>query len=96
MAYADTAALAADPDYQSRLAVCVISEALGKPVDSFTDQLLRTGPQFAAIVFGPTVASAPGFGDKFATGGQAAVTDGDLLSAVQSNWTRVAGLYDAA
>jgi len=93
MAFTDIAALAADPGYQSRLAACVFNETLAKPSDYFTDTILRVGPGFAVQAFGPTVASAPGFGDKYTEGGQEAVTDGDLLSAVQANWTRIAALY---
>jgi hypothetical protein len=93
MTYADTAALAADPDYGSRLAACVVTESLGKPDDALADAVLRNGPGYAVNVFGPTVASAPGFGDKYATGGAAAVTDADLLSAVQASWARLAGVY---
>lgn len=93
MTFQNTADLASDPQYQQRLAACVFTEALGKPSDPFVDQLLRSGPQFASVIFGPTVASSPGFGEKYATGGEAGVTDGDLLSAVQANWARIAGLY---
>lgn len=92
MTYQDSAHLAADPDFIARLASCVTTEAYAKPPDQFVDQVLRsTG--FGAIAFAPTVAVAPGFGDKYAAGGQAAVTDGDLLSAVQASWTRIASLY---
>lgn len=96
MTFADTAALAADPDYQSRLAACVVTESLGKPGDSLADAVILNGPQFAARVFGPTVASAPGFGDKYAAGGAAGITDGDLLSAVQASWARLSDVHAAA
>jgi hypothetical protein len=93
VSFADTAALGADPDYQARLSACVFTEALGKADDSFADTVIKGGPPWAVSVFGPTVASAPGLGEKYATGGQEAVTDGDLLSAVQGSWDRLAGLY---
>jgi hypothetical protein len=93
MAYSDIAALQSDADFNSRLAACVIDEALGKPASYFTDLLLRNSPSFASSVFGPTVASAPGFGDKYSTGGQVEITDQDLLSAVQASWDRLAALY---
>ena len=93
MTFADTAALAADTDYRSRLAACVVTESLGKPDDQLADDVLRNGPGFAVNVFGPAVASAPGFGDKYASGGQEAVTDGDLLSAVQGSWARLSDVY---
>jgi hypothetical protein len=96
MTYSDTAALASDPDYLSRLAACVITESLGRPGDALADAVIGNGPGYAARVFGPTVAAAPGFGDKYAGGGSAAVTDGDLLSAVQAGWDRLAGVYAPA
>ena len=94
MAFTDVAALAADPQYQARLAACVFNETLIKPPGDFTDTILRVGPGFASQAFGPTVASAPGFGDKYAEFGQEGITDGDLLSATQANWDRIAGLYE--
>ena len=96
MTYADTAALAADQEYRERLAACVFTEALGRPADAFADEIIKGGPTWAASWFGPTVASSPGFGDKYAAGGAAAVTDGDLLSAVQAEWDRLAGLFAPA
>jgi hypothetical protein len=93
MTLADTAALATDQEYLARLAACVTTEALGKPSDPFVDQLIRNGPQYGAVIFGPTVASAPGFGDAYATGGQEAVTDGMLLSAVQASWDRLSAVF---
>ena len=93
MTFSDVADLAADPEYQRRLAACVYSETLAKPSDFFTDQILRTGPGFAAQAFGPTIASSPGFGGLYAEGGQERITDGDLLAAVQFNWSRIAALY---
>lgn len=95
MAFADVAALAIDPDYQARLSACVYTEALAKPGDKFSNQIIKLGPNFATACFGPTVAAAPGLGDLYAGGGQAAVTDGDLLAAVQANWARVAALFTA-
>ena len=95
MTYQNTADLSADTDYQERLSACLTTEALGRPGDALADQLLRS-PAYGLQAFGPVVASAPGFGDKYAGGGQSAVTDGDLLSAVQASWERIAGLYVGA
>lgn len=92
MTYQDSANLAADIQYLERLSACVTTEAIPKPADQFVDQVLRN-PGFASQAFAATVAVAPGFGDKFAMGGQSAVTDGDLLSAVQASWDRIAALY---
>ena len=93
MSYASAAGLSADPEYLDRVAFCALSEATGKPSDPFTDQLMVNGPHYAAQVFGPSIATAPGFADKYAAGGQQAITDGDLLSAVQASWDRLAALY---
>jgi hypothetical protein len=93
MTFQNTADLAADEQYQQRLSACLYTEALGKPGDALADQLLSSNAYYGVTIFGPVVASAPGFGDKYATGGQEAVTDGDLLSAVQASWARLAGLY---
>src|SRR5512144_30759 len=96
MSYASSAALAADPEYLARLSFCVLGEATVKPSAPFTDQLIVNGPPFAATVFGPSIATAPGFGEMYETGGQAAISDGDLLSAVQASWDRIAALYTPA
>jgi hypothetical protein len=96
MAYEDVAALTVDQEYQARLGAALMTEALGKPGDALADALLAGGPFLGQSWFGPAVAASPGFGDKFATGGQSAITDGDLLSAVQANWTRMAGLHAPA
>jgi hypothetical protein len=92
MTYQDSANLTADQEYQRRLQACVTNEALLKPDDAFADKLLTT-PMLAITAFAPTVAVAPGFGDKYVAGGQAAITDGDLLSAVQSLWPRMSELH---
>ena len=93
MSYESTAALAADQTYLDRLGFCVLGEAVAKPSDPFVDQIMTNGPAYAASVFGSLVATAPGFGDKYEQGGQALITDGDLLSAVQASWVRVAELH---
>ncbi len=96
MTFADTAGLASDQQYRERLAACAMTEALGRPADPFADLILTYGPGWAAVQLGPAVASAPGFGDKYAAGGSAAVTDGDLLSAVQASWDRIGALHASA
>jgi hypothetical protein len=93
MTYQDNANLAADQQYQKRLAAAVYIEALGKPAgDKLGDVILKSQPYTASSIFGPTVASAPGFGEKYAASGDAGITDGDLLSAIQANWDRLADL----
>lgn len=93
MSYASTAALSEDSDYLDRVAFCALTEAAGRASDPFTDQLITNGPPFAAQVFGPTIATAPGFADKYDLGGQAAILDLELLAAVQGSWDRIAALY---
>jgi hypothetical protein len=95
MAYTDVAALTADQEFNARLAAAATTEALGR-ADPLSDLVLKNPPPYVAGLFGPTVAASPGFGDKYAGGGQEAVTDGDLLSAVQANWARLSGLYAPA
>ena len=88
MGYSDTAALANDAEFSARLVACVTTEAIGKPGDPLADRVLANAAYIPGA-FLPMVASAPGFDAKYATGGQEAVTDGDLLSAVQASWARV-------
>lgn len=92
MGYQDVADLATDANFRARLAACLASESVGKTGDGLADLILRN-PSSGANMFMPLVSSAPGFGDKYATGGQEAVTDGDLLSAVQASWAKVTALY---
>lgn len=92
MSYADTAALAADPEFSARLVACVCDEAVGKPGDQLADQLL-SNTAYIPGWFMPLVSSAPGFDALYAGGGQEAITDGDLLSAVQGSWARVTSIH---
>lgn len=92
MGYQDTANLATDNDFRARLAACLSGEAMGKVGDGLADLILKN-PSSAANMFMPLVSASPGFGDKYAAGGQDQITDGDLLSSVQANWARVAALY---
>jgi hypothetical protein len=89
MSYADQAALAADPEFNQRLSSALTTEGRGKVTDPL-GKLIMNSPQHGVVIFQPFVSSAPGFADKYAGGGQAAVTDGDLLSAVQASWADVA------
>ena len=90
MTYTQTAALAADPDFQRRLAACLTIESVPKS-DPLSDQVLQS-PQYGAQLFMPVVSSAPGFADAYGSGGQESITDPMVLSAVQAGWDRVAGL----
>jgi hypothetical protein len=92
MSYSDISALGRDVEFARRLAAGLTVEATPKSGDLLADQILRS-PDYGASLFMPLIASAPGFGDKYATGGQEAVTDGDLLAAMQASWSRVTELY---
>jgi hypothetical protein len=47
-------------------------------------------------MFMPLVSAAPGFDDKYLTDGQLAISDNEMLSAIQANWQRVFDLYEPA
>ena len=94
MSYEDVANLAKDGDFASRLAAGLTNEAVLKTGDALADVILKN-PPLGASMFIPLVSSAPGFGAKYATGGQESITDGDLLSAMQAFWPRVTELYDS-
>ena len=88
MTYADQAALAADQDFRERLSSALVTEGRARVTDPL-GKLIMNSPQQGVSVFMPFVSSAPGFADKYASGGQSAVTDGDILSAVQASWADV-------
>jgi len=94
MSYSDISALGRDPEFVKRLSAGLSVEAMPKTDDPLADLILR-GPDYTASMFMPLIAAAPGVGEKYATGGQEAVTDGDLLSAIQTAWPRVTVLHDA-
>lgn len=86
MSYTDSAALASDPEFIGRVNACVTTEASPK-TDGFSQRIMVSWG-WGATAFMPFLVSSPGF-DK----PQAEITDGDLLSAVQANWERVASSY---
>lgn len=85
MAYSDVAALAADYDFQLRVAACYATETLSTP---------DTNPPGWAADHAWQMASQPGFGDAYASaiaGGverpgldPSVISDGQILAAVQS------------
>jgi hypothetical protein len=90
MAYLDQANLAIDEDFNARLGAALNSEAILRPAgDAFADMILRGG---GVSWFMPLVSAAPGFADKYAAGGSASITDGEMLSAIQANWDRAQAL----
>lgn len=88
MSYADQAALGADREFSQRLSSALTTEGRSKITDPL-GKLVMNSPVQGVAVFIPFVSSAPGFADKYAAGGQAAITDGDILSAVQASWADV-------
>lgn len=93
MSYADSAALSRDADFADRAQACLNTEAQGKPDgDVLAPVILRSASGYGASLFMPFLSTAPGFADAYAAGGQAAIDDSMLLSAVQANWDAVAAL----
>jgi hypothetical protein len=91
MSYAAQADLSTDEGFAGRLAAAVTGEA--KPLEGLLAEAVLRSPVAGAQMFTPFVASEPGFADAYLTGGQLAITDGMILSAVQANWARVEGIY---
>lgn len=89
MSYADNAALGLDSAFVYRLGAALGVEALSRS-DPLSNTILAQPSSTSAFLFMPAVSSAPGFGDMYATGGSEAISDGDILSAVQASWERVA------
>jgi len=90
--YEDVYNLGTDPRFRNRLAAGLTTESAVKTNDPLAEQVLRS-PEATALWFMPLVSSAPGFGDQYAAGGQEAIEDAELLSAMQSAWPRVSELY---
>lgn len=92
MAYRDIANLARDAQFSARLGAGLASEAVLKESDYLVDQIMMN-PDVGAAWFMPFISVAPGFADQYADGGQDAVDDAELLSAIQAAWPRVFALY---
>jgi len=88
MTYQDQANLATDPNFERRLAAALTTESRSKVTDPLAALIMRI-PTQGMLAFMPFISSAPGFADKYASGGQANITDGDLLSAIQAEWADV-------
>jgi hypothetical protein len=95
MTYIDNAHLSQDAEFVYRLGSALGIEALARS-DELADTILIQPSTTSAFLFMPAVSSSPGFGDLFSSGGQGAITDGDILSAVQANWVRIATATAAA
>lgn len=92
MTYLDQANLADDTTFHRRLTAALAAESAAKAGDLLADMVLKN-PGNGANMFMPLIAAAPGFAADFASGSQNAISDGEILSAMQANWARVAGLY---
>lgn len=91
MTYMDEANLASDSDFIRRLSAALADEARSKTAEEL-GRLIMNSPAQGASVFMPFVASAPSFGDKYAAGGQEAIQDIEILSAIQACWNDVAAV----
>ena len=92
MTYQSIYELGSDPGFRNRLTAGMTNEASTKVNDSLADQALRN-PDVTATWFMPYISNAPGFADQYATGGQEAIDDAELLAALQASWPKVAALY---
>ena len=92
MSYQDEANLAKDPLFTERLAAGLAGEAKSKGTVDLPALILRN-PAEGARVFMPLVSTAPGFGAQYAQDGQAGISDGMLLSAIQAYWDKVSDIY---
>jgi hypothetical protein len=91
MSYADEAALAQDQQFQARLTSALVEEAKPK-ADDYVAQTVLRAPTTGLTMFMPFISTAPGFGVAYGEGGQIAITDGMILSAVQGSWSAVSAL----
>lgn len=95
MSYKSIAELTADVAFKARLSAAITVEAIRKD-DRFSPDLLRMTPAQQTAMFGAVVAATEGFGAKYEQGGNTAITDDELLVALQNNWKRVATMYGRA
>lgn len=94
MSYRDMSALATDKEFTGRLSSAVCEQAKLKNVaDDYVSQAVLRSPEQGAMMFMPFVSTAPGFDDAYAGGGQEAITDNQILAAVQANWDDVAAAW---
>ena len=93
--YLDQDHLQNDPEFQSRLRMCIIQEAVRLTPDPLADEACRDSFKVLGW-FMPFVSSQSDIIDAFTTGGDAAVTDQMLLSSTQGNWQKVAAVNPPA
>lgn len=90
MSYQGQAELAADADFGRRVSACVAEQAKTKS-DPLATWSLQQPFGFASTRFLPFIVTEPGFGPP----GEA-ITDGQLLSAVQAVWDDVNAAWSDA
>ncbi len=87
MTYQDQQRLSAEPDFLNRIWSCICTEAQPLLPADATAVAVLSDPWRAVASFVPFLATAPGFGDKYAMeGGQANITDNEILASVQAHW----------
>lgn len=91
MTYTEMADLAVDVEFTARLGAAVTEQA--KTHDDYVSEQALRSPAQGSSMFMPFVASEPGFASAYGSGGQAAISDGMILSAVQANWNAVLGVW---
>jgi hypothetical protein len=96
MSYTSTAALIVDEGFVDRVEVCAVEQAkvmVNDQTVSGSDRTLAI-EILASMVNGarlvPIVATEPSFSDLYDEGGQEAISDGMILSAVQQRWSLAA------
>ena len=97
MSYHAQAQLTNDSDFQARNASAAVQQATQPQNAGSVADRVRRGDSEVTFTFTRLAAAGPGIADKAATpeGGvdQSRVTDADLLSLTQANWSVVAALY---
>jgi hypothetical protein len=91
MTYQQIADLGKDEAFLERLAAAVTEQAKSHS-DYAAESSLRS-PSQGATMFMPFVSTEPGFAAAYGEGGQEAITDGMMLSAIQANWDAVNTLW---
>ena len=90
MSYAIQSMLNSDQTFMARIQAAITTEARGKvDADPLASAIMASPPRGASM-FMPWISSAPGFADKYQSEGQTGITDGDILAAVQAEWSGVA------
>jgi hypothetical protein len=102
MSYDSVSQLNRDPDFSGRVRSCVTEQAapLTSDANLATAACAQAGLRGDGIImdtFVRTTSSAPGLGDKADKGDgtidQSLIVDGDLLAAIQDNFSTVAALF---